>query len=130
MKHKYNDPMIGRRLRLARKNVGMLQETAAQEMGFVRTTLIAIEKGTRPIWDSELSDMASPYKVPEQWLIEGDRDEITLLINPEILKAIRQIDRARAEMDEASKAERMGLNALYDAVKKCLPSIVQEEDEE
>ncbi len=129
MRQKYTDPMIGRRLRLARKNIGMLQEAAAQELGFVRTTLIAIEKGTRAIWDSELSDMAELYHVPEQWLIEGDRDEITLLVNPDILKAIRQIDRARADIVEASRNELAGLNALYDAVKKCLPSVVQDDDE-
>lgn len=122
MKQKYTDPMIGRRLRLARKNIGMLQEDAAQGLGFVRTTLIAIEKGARPIARDELQSLAALYHVSEDWLLEGDDEDEPLLMNPDILKAMRDIEKARKDMDAAWWAERNGLNALYDAVKKCLPS--------
>ena len=120
MRPKHHDPNIGRRLRMARKNIGMLQETAAQEFGFTRTTLVAIEKGDRPITRDELTDMARLYRVTEQWLIEGDADD-TLMVNPEILKAVRDVEKARADMDAAWWAERNGLNALFEAVKKILP---------
>jgi len=106
---------------MARKNVGMLQDAAAHEIGFVRTTLVAIEKGERPITYDELADMAALYRVSVDWLIEGDKDESPLLINPEILKAVRDVEKARADMDAAWWAERNGLNALFKAVKKILP---------
>ena len=37
----------GRRLRLARDNAGLTQQEATAEIGIARTTLVAIEKGTR-----------------------------------------------------------------------------------
>jgi transcriptional regulator with XRE-family HTH domain len=129
MRAKYTDPMIGRRLRMARKNVGMLQEAAATSLGFVRTTLIAIEKGERPIVRDELRDMAALYNVSEEWLLQGDKEDTPLLVNPEILKAMRQVEKARADMDAAWWAERNGLNALFDAVKKVLPKSRDEENE-
>lgn len=120
MRPKHRDPNIGRRLRMARKNIGMLQETAAHEFGFTRTTLVAIEKGDRPITRDELADMARLYRVAEQWLIEGDEQDV-MLVNPEILKAVRDVEKACADMDAAWWAERNGLNALFEAVKKILP---------
>ncbi len=122
MRQKYTDPMIGRRLRLARKNIGMLQEAAAQELQVTRTTLVAIEKGERGLSFDELRELAALYHVSEDWLIEGDAEEEPLLINPEIVKAMRDIEKARADMDAAWWAERNGLNALYEAVKKILPN--------
>lgn len=119
---KYRDPVIGRRLRMARKNVGMLQESAAAALGLVRTTLIAIEKGERAISHDELNCMASMYRVSTEWLVEGDKDDDPMmLVNPEILKAVRDIEKARADMDSAWWAERNALNALYEAVKKVMP---------
>lgn len=56
---------IGERLRAARKNLGMLQETAAQHLGVARPTLVAIEKGQRPIRRSELRDLAALYHVSQ-----------------------------------------------------------------
>lgn len=69
--------------------------------------------------------MARLYNVSEQWLTADETvaEDVTppLLVNPEIRRAMRQIEKARADMDAAWWAERNGLNALYDAVKKCLP---------
>lgn len=44
-----------------------------------------------------------------------------LLVNPEIIKAVRQIEKARADSAAARFAERKAYRDLYEAVKKCLP---------
>lgn len=123
--------LIGERLRLARKNVGMLQESVAQHLGIARPTLVAIEKGVRPVRRSELRDMAALYHVSVEWITTEDVSETAtppLLVNPEIIRAMRQINKARAAKDAAWRDELNGYRALYEAVNKCLP--LQNEDDE
>lgn len=56
------DPrLFGRRLQEARKARGLTQEKAAREIGAVRTTLVAIEKGERRIRPDELVRLAATY---------------------------------------------------------------------
>lgn len=52
---------LGERLRDARKVRGLTQEAVAKQMGIVRTTLVAIEKGERRMTPSELIQMAGMY---------------------------------------------------------------------
>ena len=52
---------LGRELQDARKKRGMTQEEAAELLGVARTTLTAIEKGTRRIKASELVKLARAY---------------------------------------------------------------------
>ncbi len=122
---------VGERLRVARKNVGMLQEDAAQHLGISRTLLVAIEKGQRPIRRGELRELAILYRVSEEWITAAPADDpITpLLVNPDIIKAMRQIAKARAEKDAAWRMELNGYRMLYEAVEKCLPKSVNEGDE-
>lgn len=115
---------VGERLRLARKNAGLLQEAAAQHLGVARPTLVAIENGQRSIRHSELRDLAALYRVSENWITADPVQEDTtppLLVNPEIIRAIRQIEKAREDTAAARFAERKAYRDLYEAVKKCLP---------
>ncbi len=115
---------IGERLRAARKNVGMLQETAAQHLGIARPTLVAIEKGQRGIRRAELRQLAALYHVSESWITTDPAQENTtppLLVNPEIIRAMRQIEKAREDTAAARFAEKKAYRDLYEAVKKCLP---------
>lgn len=114
---------IGERLRSARKNVGMLQEAAAQHLGISRPLLVAIEKGQRAIRRRELRDLAALYHVSESWIMADPAEAVVspLLVNPDIIKAMRQIAKARAEKEAAWRDELNGYRNLYDAVDKCLP---------
>jgi transcriptional regulator with XRE-family HTH domain len=119
---------IGERLRSARKNIGMLQETAAQHLGISRPLLVAIEKGQRAIRRSELRELAMLYHVSESWITTDPAEESVspLLVNPDIIKAMRQITKARAEKEAAWRDELDGYRKLYDAVGKCLPQESEE----
>ena len=54
---------IGRRLRLARANAGIRQDSAAQVIGMSRPTLVSIEKGRRRVRIIELQSLAHHYGV-------------------------------------------------------------------
>lgn len=57
-----SDPRaLGRRLQEARKARGRTQQEAADELGAARTTVVAIEKGERPIRAVELVRLANFY---------------------------------------------------------------------
>lgn len=56
------DPKIlGDRLKSARRALGFTQEVVADKLGFVRTTVVAIEKGERRITADELLSFAKCY---------------------------------------------------------------------
>src|SRR5665213_1714334 len=52
---------LGRDLKAARVRRGLTQEQAAQLIGVARTTLIAIEQGTRRLLPKELTGLAHGY---------------------------------------------------------------------
>src|SRR5579863_1276988 len=52
---------LGARLREARKASGLTQETAAEQLGVARTTLVALEKGERRVHPPELIQLAGLY---------------------------------------------------------------------
>lgn len=54
---------IGRRLRIARENVGIRQDAAAQVIGMSRPTLVSIEKGVRRVRIQEIQMLAHHYGV-------------------------------------------------------------------
>lgn len=59
------DPQqIGGRLKGARKARGLTQQAVASELGILRTTLVAIEKGDRRVTPSELIEMAEIFGRP------------------------------------------------------------------
>jgi len=53
---------LGARLREARKAAGFTQETAADQLGLARTTLVAVEKGDRRVQPPELIQFAALYR--------------------------------------------------------------------
>ncbi len=58
-----HDPVkLGVNLRAARKSVGLIQEEAGLRLGMARTTIIAIEQGTRHVRVEELQEMAKLYE--------------------------------------------------------------------
>ena len=67
-----NDVVMGSRLRQARKAVGLTQAHVADGLGMARTTLVAIEKGERPVRPDELADLQALYGVSLPELQAGD----------------------------------------------------------
>jgi len=64
------DPhVIGDRLKSSRVSAGITQETAANKIGFARTTLVAIEKGQRRVRDDELVSLSKLYNVSASSLL-------------------------------------------------------------
>ena len=55
---------VGRRLKEARQNSGVSQETAAEAIGAPRTAIVHIESGNRSISTVELYELARLYKRP------------------------------------------------------------------
>jgi len=54
-------PYLPKRLRNARRDRGMTQETVAAQLGLARTSLVALEKGERAVRPEELVAMARLY---------------------------------------------------------------------
>ena len=63
---------IGRRLRLARENVGIRQDDAAQFIGMSRPTLVSIEKGVRRVRIEELQVLTRHYGVSVNALLRRE----------------------------------------------------------
>jgi len=63
---------IGRRLRLARENVNIRQDDAAQVIGMSRPTLVSIEQGTRRVRIQELQSLAHHYGVSVNALLRRE----------------------------------------------------------
>jgi Zn-dependent peptidase ImmA (M78 family)/transcriptional regulator with XRE-family HTH domain len=56
------DPkVIGKRLQHARRSRGLTQERVAKNLGYSRTTVVAIEKGERRVTEAELIEFAREY---------------------------------------------------------------------
>ena len=55
------NPSLPMRLRNARRDRGLTQESAASELGLARTSLVALEKGERAVRPEELVAMARLY---------------------------------------------------------------------
>ena len=55
---------LGDRLKEARRARGLTQEAVAKQLGILRTTLVAIEKGARRILPAELIELAKMYGRP------------------------------------------------------------------
>jgi len=69
------DKSIGNRLKVARNNIGMHQEDAANSMKISRPTLSAIESGKRAVTAEEIKEFAGLYNVKTDWLLFGDVQE-------------------------------------------------------
>jgi len=58
---KIDPKILGERLKSARRALGLTQEAVADRLGFVRTTVVAIEKGERRVTTDELLTFAKCY---------------------------------------------------------------------
>jgi Zn-dependent peptidase ImmA (M78 family)/DNA-binding XRE family transcriptional regulator len=58
------DPNLPKRLRRARRDLGLTQEAVADAVGLARTSLVALEKGERGVRPDELVAMAGLYGRP------------------------------------------------------------------
>jgi Zn-dependent peptidase ImmA (M78 family)/DNA-binding XRE family transcriptional regulator len=58
---KIDPKILGERLKSARRALGLTQEAVADKLGFVRTTVVAIEKGERRVNADELLALAKCY---------------------------------------------------------------------
>ena len=92
---------LGERLRAARSGVNLTQEAAAASFGMARTTLVAIEKGQRPVRPDELLALAQLYGVSVGKLTAPDA------IHVDIAAKFR-----RADGREASRALTQALGLL------------------
>lgn len=61
---KLNPRVLGERLKDARKARGLTQDAVAKQLGILRTTLVAIEKGDRRVSPAELIDLAGMFGRP------------------------------------------------------------------
>jgi len=62
---------LAERLREARRHVGLLQLDVASVLGLSRSTVSAIERGTRRIQPLELRRMARLYRRPVRWFVDA-----------------------------------------------------------
>ena len=85
--------VLGERLRAARSGVNLTQDEAAASLGMARTTLVAIEKGQRPVRPDELLAFSRLYRVTAGKLTSPDA------VHVDISAKFRQ-----AEGKEGSKA--------------------------
>jgi|SRR5713101_589350 Zn-dependent peptidase ImmA (M78 family)/DNA-binding XRE family transcriptional regulator len=92
---------LGERLRAARSAVNLTQDAAAASLGIARTTLVAIEKGQRPVRPNELLAFSRLYGVSAGKLTSPDA------VHVDFSAKFR-----RAEGKEASKAVTQALGLL------------------
>ncbi len=69
---------LGERLRAARSGINLTQDVAATSLGVARTTLVAIEKGQRPVKPDELLALASLYGMSVGKLMSPDAIHVDL----------------------------------------------------
>src|SRR4051794_2366155 len=71
---------LGMRLKEARQNLGISQETAAQAIGVPRTAIVHIESGNRSISTLELAEMAKLYGRPIASFIAEEEEKEDFLV--------------------------------------------------
>lgn len=89
-------PEAGSRLRIARESIGMSQAVAAEHVGIARTTLVAIENGSRRIRINELQELAALYGTTLNSLFREEAIHVDLV--PRFRRIVKDAD------EPASKA--------------------------
>ncbi len=64
--------VLGARLREARETLGLVQADTADALGIPRTSVAALEAGTRKVTGLELRRLARLYRRPVAWLLGED----------------------------------------------------------
>jgi Zn-dependent peptidase ImmA (M78 family) len=91
-----NPTEVGERLRAARSAAGLTQDQAAQSIGVARTTIVAIENGSRRIRPDELVQLCRLYKVSANAILHR---QATIDIVPRFRRT------AAGQKDEAATSE-------------------------
>ena len=135
-----HDPVeLGERLRAARAKTGLTQEGAATALNLARTTLIAIEKGQRPVRAEELRAMAALYKASVNALLRSTAVHVDLIPrfralteteNSKTLDAARMLNNLAAAELELEQLLGQPLRPNYPPEMPILPGDVREQAED
>jgi Zn-dependent peptidase ImmA (M78 family)/transcriptional regulator with XRE-family HTH domain len=103
----------GLRLKAARIAAQVTQDEAATAIGVVRTTIVAIEQGSRRVQAEELAKLADLYKVSVRELL-GHDEKIQVEFVPQFRRDLRKSEEARKTPDFTSVhlLERLAVNYL------------------
>jgi Zn-dependent peptidase ImmA (M78 family)/DNA-binding XRE family transcriptional regulator len=100
------DPVeLGERLKFARIAAGFSQESAANHIGVVRTTMVAIEKGTRRLKPDELVRLSKAYSVSCNELLRPSPIKLDLV--PQFRMVVSGHDLQDAAMEAAHLLQRL-----------------------
>lgn len=66
---------MNERLKQLRKGLKLSQEFVAKQLGMIKTTIVAIETGTRKVTDDELTKFSKLYGVTTDELLYGNISE-------------------------------------------------------
>ena len=91
---------MNERLKQVRKGLKLSQEFVATQLGMTRTTIVAIEAGTRKVTTDELTKFSELYGVTTDELLYGDVSEEN---------EVRAFARTFSELSDIDKKEIMNL---------------------
>lgn len=74
-----NPDVLVERIRAARRDIGLTQQQVAAELGIARTTLVAMEKGERPVHPDELVALSRVYRRPVSELLRSTPPPVDFL---------------------------------------------------
>ena len=129
---------VGRRFRLARDNAGWTQQEATDEIGIARTTLVAIEKGSRRIRMDEARQLAKLYGVSVNALFRQEAVHVDLAprfhklvdvddkATDDAVKIMSRLAKAEVELENLLGIER---NKKFPAERRILPGDVNQQAE-
>ncbi len=92
---------LGERLRIARAAVGLTQDEVAKALEIARTTVVAIERGERPVRPEELPLLAVLYKTSVNALLRRDA------VHVDLVAQFRRPMGAKVSAEEATAAVRL-----------------------
>ncbi|MEM9704439.1 MAG: XRE family transcriptional regulator [Pseudomonadota bacterium] len=88
--HHLSNTELGKRLRLARESAGLTQAEAANAVDLSRTTLVAVEKGDRPVRDAELFSLIDVYGVTMNEILRREAVHVDLV--PRFRKLVSEVE--------------------------------------
>lgn len=100
----YDPKVLGRRLKLARTNARITQNSAAKELGVARTTIVAIEKGERKLKDDEFVHLCSYYNISASTILRPSQKQ------EDIIFKFRRDSKIQVTSQEAQEATELLLN--------------------
>ncbi len=102
---------MNERLRKIRKRLKLSQEFVAKQLGMTRTTIVAIEAGTRKVTSDEIIKFAKLYGVSADELLYGE-------VNEDI--EVRAFARTFSELSDVDRKEIISLMNFKKRYKESL----------